>query len=120
MQIGDEPRMSKQERILIVEDDALIAMDLEDELTDRGFDAVSASTIAHARQVLAQEAPGFVILDMHLRSETTFEFARELQERGIAFIFLSGNDRSSLPEDLRESNILEKPVHYDTLVEMMG
>jgi DNA-binding response OmpR family regulator len=112
--------MSKQDRILIVEDDALIAMDLEDELTDRGFDPVSAATIAHAQQVLESEPLMFVVLDMHLRSETTFEFARELQERGVAFLFLSGNDRSSLPEDLQSSKILEKPVHYDTLVEMIG
>ena len=56
---------------------------------------------------------------MHLRAETTFALARELREDGIAFVFLSGNDASALPEDLRSSRILAKPLLFDELLKIV-
>ncbi|KQB96083.1 hypothetical protein AL073_12570 [Loktanella sp. 1ANDIMAR09] len=106
--------------ILIVEDDPLIAMDLEDELSDRGFDAVCATTVADAQSILAQQPPSFAFLDMHLRTDTSFDLARELQAQGVPFAFVSGNDASSLPEDLRSSQILTKPINFDDLVRMIA
>lgn len=106
-------------KILIVEDDPLIAMDLEDELSDRGFDPTCAATVQDARTLLASEAPSFAFLDMHLRTDTSFDLARELREQGVPFAFVSGNDASSLPEDLRASKILTKPISFNDLVKMI-
>lgn len=106
-------------RILIVEDDVLISMDLEDELMDRGFDAVGAATVAAAQRVLAEETPSFALLDMHLKDETTFELAARLRGEGIPYIFISGNDAGSLPEELKSSRILTKPVSMDVLAATM-
>jgi DNA-binding response OmpR family regulator len=107
--------MTEQRRILIVEDNKLIAMDLADELSDRGFDPVCATTIPDARKLFEQQAPSFAVLDMHLKADTSFDLARELKGRAIPFVFVSGNDASSLPEDLRSAKMLTKPIDFDEL-----
>lgn len=107
-------------KILIVEDDPLIAMDLEDELSDRGFDCVCATTVQDAHVLLERHAPSFAFLDMHLRTDTSFDLARELRVQGVPFAFVSGNDASSLPEDLRTSEILTKPINFDELVALIA
>lgn len=106
-------------KILIVEDNPLIAMDLEDELSDRGFDAVCATSVSDARSLVARQAPSFAFLDMHLRTDTSFDLARELRAQGVPFVFISGNAASSLPEDLRTSKILTKPINFDDLIGMI-
>lgn len=111
--------MNARMQILIVEDDPLIAMDMEDELTDRGYDTMCATTIADAHKLLEQRAPSFAFLDMHLRTDTSFDLARELRSRDVPFAFVSGNDSSSLPKDLCTSKVLTKPINVDELVKMM-
>ena len=105
--------------ILIVEDDPLIAMDMEDELSDRGYAAVCARTVSDAHELLKRRTPSFAFLDMHLRTDTSFDLARELRSRGTPFAFVSGNDSTSLPEDLRSSNILSKPINFDELAKLI-
>lgn len=112
--------MNERKRILIVEDNALIAMDLEDELADRGFFPVCAGSVAEARAFLESEDPLFALLDVQLKSETSFDLALELQQRGIPFAFLSGNDASALPDDLKSATILSKPVHMDVIAATIG
>lgn len=108
--------MNGQERILIVEDNALIAMDLEDELAERGYPSVCAGSVADAMRVLERETPRMALLDIQLKSETSFDLALHLKEHDIPFVFLSGNDASALPVDLRSATILSKPVHVDMIV----
>ncbi len=111
--------MTGPKLILIVEDNPLIAMDLEDELHDRGYRCSTAKTSAGAHSEIDKEAPGMAILDIHLVSETTFDLARELRRRGVPFAFLSGNDVSSLPDDLSKQLVLTKPVRMDDLVKVI-
>lgn len=106
-------------KILILEDDPIIAMDLEDELRDRGFDPTCARTVPDARDLLGHQAPFFAFLDMHLRTDTSFDLARELIIKGVPFAFVSGNDASSLPADLSGSKILTKPISFDELVRLI-
>lgn len=57
--------------------------------------------------------PDVAVLDMNLKSETSFALAEPLQQAGVPFFFLSGNDASSLPENLKSCVILSKPVLMD-------
>lgn len=98
----------------------LIAMDTEDELSERGFDPSCAATVPDAQNILEQHAPEFANLDMHLRSGTSFDLARVLRTKGVPFACDSGNDASSLPEDLRSSNILTKLINFDDLVKLIA
>lgn len=102
--------MSILKRILIVEDDPLIAMDLEDELADHGMPAVWAISVAQAHSILDTEMPWVAILDMNLKTETSFAIAERLLREEVPFVFVSGNDVSSLPDHLKSSTILSKPV----------
>jgi len=106
-------------RVLIVEDDPLIAMDLEDELSDRGFVAVCATSVARARALMDGSSTGLAILDMHLGSDTSFAFATDLMEQGVPFFFLSGNDASALPPHLAGCHILTKPVRTADVVKLI-
>lgn len=111
--------MTDDKRILVVEDDALIAMDLEDELADRGFEPVCVSSCRGAVRWLETERPLFAILDMHLRSETSFDLAKLLQKQGVPFIFLSGSGPASLPDDLASCTVLTKPVQMDDIIKII-
>ena len=103
--------------ILIVEDNAILAMDLQDELRDHGHGALCAGSVVEAMELNDETPARLAILDMHLGSETTFDLARQLGGQGVPFIFLSGNDTSSLPEDLRSCKVLTKPVRIDDVLE---
>lgn len=107
-------------RLLIVEDDPLIGMDLEDEMSDRGYAAVCAHSLAKARALLDEARPDIVVLDMHVGSDTSFGFAAELEAQGVPFFFLSGNDASALPPHLATSPILTKPVRIEEVVRMIA
>lgn len=102
--------------VLIVEDEPIIAMELEDALAEAGFDVLGiAPSVAEARRRLAGARPDCVVLDMHLRGETTFALADELAAEGVARLFVSGNEASALPAHLRDATLLPKPVRMDRL-----
>jgi DNA-binding response OmpR family regulator len=101
---GDTP-------ILVLEDEALIALDLEDLLVARGFTVVGPfSTAADALASLDQTKLHAALLDVHLRRETSFEVGRELNRRGIPFAFMTGFvDADLLPADLKGTPLILKP-----------
>ena len=108
--------MSTLKRILIVEDDPLIAMDLEDELADQGMPTVWAISVAQANSILDNATPWVAILDMNLKAETSFAIADRLLREEVPFVFVSGNDVSSLPDHLKSCTILSKPVLLDDVI----
>lgn len=82
-------------RVLIVEGEALIAMDIEDMLLDIQCVPVGpASTIEHALDVIrTDEGLDLVLLDMNLHGRTVTPIATELVEKGIAFVLVTGYAR---------------------------
>jgi CheY-like chemotaxis protein len=99
-------------RVLIVEDEALVAMLLEDMLIDAGY-AVSgtASAIAQALELVADGAKDFdvAILDVNLRGQPIFPVAEALAAAGKPFVFATGYGAGSLPEAWRGRPTLQKP-----------
>jgi hypothetical protein len=87
------------------------------------YDGVVAAMVPDIERALAASADGRVdvaILDIDLRGTSVDPLARHLQERGIAFVFLSGfGDDTLLPEDLRSRPRLDKPVEPECLIEAM-
>lgn len=103
-------------RVLIVEDEPLLAMLLEDNLAELGHDLVgSAATVEQALAVLESEQVDCALLDYSLGHEmNSLEIARHLQRTGRPFYFLTGH--SHLTCDLPiEAPMLEKPVTLDQL-----
>jgi CheY-like chemotaxis protein len=99
-------------RVLIVEDEALVAMLLEDMLIDAGY-AVSAtvSAIPQALEFVADAAADFdvAILDVNLRGKPIFPVAEALTIAGKPFVFATGYGAGSLPEAWRDRPTLQKP-----------
>lgn len=96
--------------VLIVEDQVLIAMDLEDALTALGHGVFGNVTRLDKAMHLAREADiDFAILDIDLAGEPSFPVAAILRERAIPFIFTSGYGDSGLVDGYRDDPTLSKP-----------
>jgi len=99
-------------RVLIVEDEALVAMLLEDMLIDAGYAvAGTMSAIQPALEFVAEDAAAFevAILDVNLRGQPIFPVAEALVAAGKPFVFATGYGAGSLPETWRDRPTLQKP-----------
>ncbi|MCM5556985.1 response regulator [Pleomorphomonas sp. JP5] len=105
-------------RILVLEDEPLIAMDLEDLLISKGFTVVGPfSTSAAALECLDEGKPQAALLDIYLFNSTSFDVARELRRRGIRYAFMTGLMASDVvPADLAGSPIILKPYNERELM----
>lgn len=113
--------MTDGRRVLVLEDEALIALDLEAMLTDAGWHVLGpAGTLAKARALAESIRPDIACLDVNIGAETSHDFARALLARDIPVVFLSGRDARALPHDLREVPVLGKPVDEPALLRMLA
>jgi DNA-binding NarL/FixJ family response regulator len=88
---GSGTRLGKGERILVVEDDLLVASQMEAALSDAGFNVVgTAATREEALHLAQARSPSVVVMDIHLPDGDGIETALELFRRhGIRCIFAS-------------------------------
>jgi light-regulated signal transduction histidine kinase (bacteriophytochrome)/CheY-like chemotaxis protein len=105
------------ERMLVLEDNMIIALDLEDMLTRLGVKHVTvASSVAQAMDSLAEEKPPFAILDVNLGAETSFPVADALREAGVPFAFGTGfGDSAAFPDRFRDAVVLQKPYSAESV-----
>lgn len=98
-------------RVLIVEDDPFIAMDIETAVADQlGDEAelIVVESVAKARQAAAEQL-SCALLDIDVVDGKTFEVADTLQKTGIPFAFVSGSAPQEVPKPLRQVRFLRKP-----------
>jgi two-component SAPR family response regulator len=103
--------------VLIVEDDAIIALDFEDTILGFGVKNVrTCGSVARALKLIEDRAPDFALLDIGLFSEKSFAIAERLQAMKIPFAFITGYDREmALPSALKGTPRLPKPCPRDVL-----
>jgi CheY-like chemotaxis protein len=105
--------------VLVVEDEPLIALDIEDALTSLGVFVALARSIAEARERLsAAPRPEIVLLDVVLPDGRSFDLAREILGMGLPLVFLTGYDHG-IPEELSEVMVVDKPFSTDALVSVV-
>jgi len=81
-------------RILIVEDDPIIALDLSGTLVSGGMIVVGiATTTRTARKLAAENVIDAAVLDVRLEWEDTLNFAKELQAKNIPYLFQTSDTR---------------------------
>lgn len=108
-------------RILIVEDEHLVAVLLEELLAEMGYeDVVVASDVETAYEVVASKRPDFGILDVNVGRVKVFPVAAQLSALGIPFIFCTGEPPETLPEEWRGFPTLPKPARYRDLLEALA
>lgn len=106
-------------RVLLVEDNALIALDLEDTLLDAGFEVVGPVQSLEKAMDRAGESFDAAVLDIGLNDQHVFPVADILCERGVPFMFLSGYDRDVVPSKHAARPFLQKPCSFRTIAAML-
>jgi CheY-like chemotaxis protein len=108
-------------RVLLVEDEMIVAWLLEDMLADLGCAVVGPA--AHVPQALAMidaEAIDAAVLDVNLNGKMSYPIADALAARGVPFVFSTGYDKDSLLDGYRTFPVLQKPFHRSELVDTLA
>ena len=112
---GPEPLAGK--RILIIEDEFLIALDIESTLRNAGAVSVEmASDVEGALRGIASNVWDAAVADNNLQGCSCQEVVAALIAHHIPFLILTGYDPRSLPRNIQGAPILAKPFARDTLV----
>jgi CheY-like chemotaxis protein len=97
-------------RVLIVEDEAMIAFLIEEYLTDFGCIPVGpCSSVVKALEAVQETAFDVALLDISLRGEEVYPVADALAERDIPFLFMSGYGKGANPPQHSDRKICPKP-----------
>jgi DNA-binding response OmpR family regulator len=119
---SDDGRALQGARILVVEDDFLLMMELEMILSEAGADSVEAcSSIQQALAVAGRDGISAAVLDVRIGRDTTADVARLLTSRGTPFIFYTGqvqNDR--LVREWPHCRIISKPARPKVIVDAVA
>ncbi|WP_166144528.1 response regulator [Methylosinus sp. RM1] len=104
-------------RVLVVEDEPLIALALEEMLAEHGYRVVaSAQTVAVALRHVAETQFDVALLDLRIGAESVEPVADRLDAMGAAFVFATGYGRSALPPAHSARPIVEKPFRTEALI----
>jgi DNA-binding response OmpR family regulator len=95
--------------ILIVEDDPLIAMDLEAIALEAGAVPLCAATVREALTLAECATFALALLDIDVRDGNTFPVARILMQRRVPVIFVSAVRPVDIPDDVSTAPLLPKP-----------
>ncbi|RNC96022.1 MAG: response regulator [Oricola sp.] len=106
--------------ILVVEDEALIAMDIEMTLEEAGHENIAVChSVNEAMTQIDKSIPRLALLDFNLGKDTTsLPVAERLADNQVPVIFLSGYTESTveIPEELSGAKRMAKPFRGDELV----
>jgi len=110
----------KRLRILVVEDEGLVAMLLEDMLDDLGCEvACSAATVSDALRWLGEGGQAdAALLDVNMGGETVWPVADALNVRRTPFAFTTGYGQLNEPR-FRDATLLSKPINAERLEEVL-
>jgi CheY-like chemotaxis protein len=109
------------DRILVVEDEAIVAMLLEDMLAELGYEVVGPVTRLDRALDLARGALiDAAVLDVNVNGNDSYAVADALRARAIPFVFATGYGTKELAERFRDSPITQKPFHRDDLERALG
>ena len=98
-------------RVLVVEDESIVALDIENMLEEMGCQVVaSVPRLVRALDVASSLDFDLAVLDINLAGEVVYPLAFRLAARGIPFVFSTGYSTSTLPPELSDRPILKKPV----------
>jgi CheY-like chemotaxis protein len=107
-------------KILVVEDEPLVAMTLEDLLTDSGCTVIGpASTLTRGMRLIGEHALDGAILDINLCGEMVFPLADALSERSIPFVYVTGYGKMLRACD-HGRPVLQKPYNNQQLLNIIS
>jgi CheY-like chemotaxis protein len=111
-------------RVLVVEDEMMVAWLLEDLLAELGYVIVGpAASVNQALAMIETEPADVAVLDVNLNGEMSYPIADALAARGVPFVFVTGYAKDRMLDGYRCFPILQKPFHRselrDTLAKLL-
>lgn len=109
----------KQAYVLLVEDDFIVAYDMQAILEEQGATVLGpAASLGEARILLESSSPNIAVLDVNLNGELVFPLTEELHARCIPFVFATAyaDDERLFPDSVRAAPRLSKPVLPNALL----
>ena len=111
---------SRQVRVLIVEDEPLVAADIQTILVDAGFQISGVATrLSKALSLIETVACDVAIVDANLCGSSTGPAAAALAARGLPFIVLSGYTHGQLQSEFSSGSFVQKPYRTGELVDRL-
>jgi DNA-binding response OmpR family regulator len=111
------PSARQGARILVAEDEFLVAIQLEEDLIAAGWSVLGPFTSLQTATVASRQAQfDMAILDVNLNGEMVYPLATELKRRGVGLLLVSGYEAANLPEALRGLPRMSKPYDTDALI----
>jgi DNA-binding response OmpR family regulator len=110
-----------ERKILVVEDDALIAMEMAERLAELGYAVFEpAASVEAAEKMIGAERPDAALLDANLAGVSSVPLGAKLAAMGVPVAFCTGYDAiKNLPPELARAPILTKPISDDALVAVL-
>lgn len=103
-------------RVLLIEDEAIVAMNIEDMLVELGFEiAAIAGRVPEAMNLAERDDVDLAILDRNLDGESTDGVARLLSARGVPFIFATGYGEAGRAGEFPAAPWVQKPFQKQHL-----
>jgi DNA-binding response OmpR family regulator len=119
--MDDEPATQPGKSVLVVEDEALVAIMLEEMLGDLGYQVIGpVASVGAALALYAQGRPDAAILDINLGGEHSFAVADALREGGVPFAFSTGYDSTDEVVRSAAAYLLMKPYRMEELQDLMA
>lgn len=107
---------ARPKKVLLVEDELLVAMLIEDMLAEMGFEVIGpAARLERALTLARDQEFDVAVLDVNLASERSFPVADLLRQRGIPFVFATGYGAHGVHERFADVPVLQKPFEAHQL-----
>ncbi len=106
--------------VLIVEDEMLVALYLEDAITNLGCDVAGVAGRLPEALALAREGNfDFALLDLNLNGARTYAVAEVLRHRGVPFAFATGYGEPGVSREYADVPVLPKPIRLEALASLL-
>jgi CheY-like chemotaxis protein len=103
-------------KVLVVEDEMMIAMLIEDMLDEFGCRLIGpATSVQRALELIAKEQVEVAVLDLNLDGKDTYSIADALRQKDVPFIFATGYGSAGLRQEYGDRQVLQKPFQARAL-----
>ena len=110
------PDSAPKTRVLVVEDEALVAWLLRDGLEHHGYEVVGLASSQDAAVALTRrEHPDVAVVDVKLKHGDGIETAKEMVREGVGVLFLTGHGSRLVAESGLPSGVVEKPFRPECI-----
>lgn len=107
-------------RVLIVEDESLLAMMVEEVLTGEGLQVIAnVGSVPAAMHAVEQGGFDIALLDVNIAGGAVFSVADAVLERGLSVVFATGYGIKGIRADLQHLPVIGKPFSPDHLVRVL-